>query len=105
MHPMDEGDDSEMQKQLLEELMQLARGGMAKDMRQRYGKPMEDAGAEEMPEDPDIPGVETSAQDGEGELPPADDGAAEGGGEGGELDPAKLRALLASMKAKGGAEI
>lgn len=102
---MDAGDDdTELQKQLLDELLEFAKGGMAKDMAQRYGKPAPGAEQEEVAEDPDIPGVQTSAQDGEGELPPADDGAevAEGEAGGGDLDQEKLRALLASMRAKGG---
>lgn len=89
--------DMEMEKQLLEELMELAKGGMGADLKKRYGKEEPAADLEAMPEDPEIPGVQTSAQDGEEPLLEG-----EGQGEGGGLDEQKLRALLASMKASGG---
>ncbi len=70
---MDE--EMEMKKAGLRDVMQYAKGGMARDMRERNGRPMPD---EEMPpgEDPDapIPGVE-GEEDGVGdaglsEIPP-----------------------------------
>lgn len=86
------GDELAMKKQLLDELMQFAQGGMARDMRQRFGKPMDEGEVDPdaMQEDPEIPGVEASEGMGEsGEL------GAEG--EEASMDPEKLKALLASM--------
>jgi hypothetical protein len=81
---MENPEEMELEKELLDELMEFARGGMARDMRQRYGKEMPAETVEEVPEDPEIPGVEA--------VP------GEAGGEGGEeIDPEKLKALLASM--------
>lgn len=77
-------DDMALQKQLLDELMEYARGGMGADLKARYA-PQEEVPAEEPPaEDPEIPGVEASE-----EAPPS--------GEEPQLDAAKLKALLASM--------
>lgn len=114
MDPTDTGgsDDVTISKQLLDELLSLARGGQARDMAARLGKgpvaptgdlpPPDDAGLEGSPdeeaaESPDqeaaepIPGVE-------GEDPAAGDLAA-----GDKPDPMKMRALLAHMKAGKGA--
>lgn len=108
MFPPDDGDQAD-KKALLEELMQFARGGMAKDMRVRHGKPLDpepdpepapedvlDGGADDAleedappPEDPEIPGVEAAP----------DDASVDGAGLGSKLDPATLKALLAKMKA------
>lgn len=87
--------DPEMEKELLDEVMALAKGGMANDLRKRYGKE-EPPELEEMPEDPEIPGVEASEQP--GEEPMLEGGEEQGDG----LDEQKLRALLASLKASGG---
>lgn len=95
--PIDEeGDELSLKKQLLDELMEYARGGMARDMRQRFGKPLDDApealegAGEEVPEDAEIPGVEASP---DGEVAEGQPAAEEGG-----MDAEKLKALLASMK-------
>lgn len=94
-------EEMQLQQQLLDELLEFARGGMARDMRQRFGKPlppeegMEDEsssiGAES---EEDIPGVETTAEA---------DGEVMMGGEGESAGPdkEKLRAVLMAMKAKG----
>jgi hypothetical protein len=97
--PEDEGlegeVDPEMEKQMLAELMEFARGGMSEDLKSRYpgpeGAPMGDAPPAE---DPEIPGAEA--------VPPGE------GGEGGELggagglDAETLKALLAKMQAAKG---
>jgi hypothetical protein len=106
-------DDMDDKKAALEELMQFARGGMAKDMRARHGKPPDpepapedlvDGGVDDAaegdappPEDPEIPGVEGMGDE------PLPDGGADGADAGGDtLPPELLQALLAKMKAKGG---
>lgn len=83
--------DPELEKQLLEELMQFARGGMAEDLKSRHPGPEGEApmpmgGDEPVPEDPEIPGAEA--------VPPGEGGAPEAGG----LDPEVLKALLAKMQ-------
>lgn len=88
----DGGDGNlELKKKLLEEMAGFAQAGMAKDMRERFGKSAPEEAAPEMAEDPEIPGVGASA-DGEGDMPE------EMASEGEEIDPEMLRALLASMK-------
>lgn len=85
------GDELAMRKQLLDELMQFAQAGMARDMRQRFGKPLEDEAAgdpEAMQEDAEIPGVEASESEGDAGAEMGDESA---------MDPEKLKALLASM--------
>ncbi len=96
-------EDMADKKALLDELMQFARGGMAKDMRSRFGKPPAEEEAEPdmgdapPPEDPEIPGVEAVADDMPPEgMPPGDDAGGSG------LDPEMMAQLLAALQAKGG---
>jgi hypothetical protein len=79
-----------MSPEMIEELMQYARGGAGREMRERYGKPVppEEGGEEMMPPEagaapPEpIPGVHQS----EGGEPAGD-----------EMDPEQLRQLLAAL--------
>lgn len=85
-----EGDPelAELDKEVLAELMQFAKGGMAKGIAARHAPPPPAAG-EMPPEDPEIPGVEA-----ETEM----DAEAIEGGEGGGLDVEKLKLMLAKLK-------
>lgn len=93
MYPTDEEEMDETGKldlQNLDELMAFAKGGMRKEMADRYAPaPPEEAppeGMEAAPEGEPIPGVE------------AEEGAPEGGAGPEGLDLEKLKAMLMQMK-------
>ncbi len=91
----DEMDDPELRAKLMEELEQLVRGGQAREMSSRL-RP------EAPPEEGMDPNMEGAMlEGGEGEPIPGVEGEEGMEPEGGAgPDPAKLRALLASLKSK-----
>lgn len=96
MPPHDDagGGDDALEQQVLQELQDYAQGGYGDELAQRYGKDVPQAGGEGSPleemgespaeEDAEIPGIEPDSE--------ATDSA-------GGIDPEKLKALLASLKA------
>lgn len=93
-------DDIQKELQLLAELKEFARGGIADGIKKDNGmgdEPSVEMMGDQKPEDPEIPGVE--AEPGEGTPDEEAQDALEDGGT--KLDPMKLKALLAQLQAKG----
>lgn len=98
-HDDEEQDDSGADRSNLDDLMSWAKGGMAKDMASRYGKPMPG----DSPDETGDPSSPEAPDDGEGsdiqDVPGAEDDEGsddEGTGEH-ELDPSKLKMILAAL--------
>jgi hypothetical protein len=94
-------DNFDIKNKTLDELMEFAKLGMAKEMRARHGRPMDDQepppGPPDDPsQDEDIPGVEPDEGQAEADM--------EGEGDQGKskIDPEMLKQLLAKMKSKQG---
>lgn len=96
--PTEMDEDDKMKQQLLEELLQFSHHGMAKELAAKYGKTMPGEEGEGTPEEEAMDTQEGAPADGE-PIPGVETDATKGKG---ELSPELIKALLAQMAAKGG---